>query len=100
MNAFHTAVKFFQDCGLFIYPSLFIMAMGLAIAIERFVFLNRSRSENRKLWSQVQPLLQNGRLKEAHGLTAKSDAAIGKIVSNGLDRLQSTRRREDIDASM
>jgi biopolymer transport protein ExbB len=100
MNAFHTAVKFFQDCGLFIYPSLFIMATGLAIAIERFVFLNRSRNENRKLWSQVQPLLQSGRLKEAHGLTAKSDAAIGKIVSNGLDRLQSTRRREDIDASM
>ncbi len=100
MNAFHIAVKFFQDCGLFIYPSLLIMALGLTIAIERFVFLNRSRNENRKLWQQVQPLLQGGRLKEAQTLTAKSDAAIGKIVSNGLDRLQTTRRREDIDASM
>ena len=26
MNAFDTAVKFFQDCGLFIYPSMLIMA--------------------------------------------------------------------------
>ena len=28
MNAFNTIVKFIQDCGLFIYPSLLIMALG------------------------------------------------------------------------
>ena len=33
MSAFQTVVKFFQDCGLFIYPSLLIMALGLSIAI-------------------------------------------------------------------
>ena len=49
MNAFSTFVKFFQDCGLFIYPSLLIMTLGVAIAIERFIFLNRARSENRKV---------------------------------------------------
>jgi len=35
MSAFATTVKFFQDCGLFIYPSLLIMSLGLAIAIDR-----------------------------------------------------------------
>ena len=69
MNAFSTAVKFFQDCGLFIYPSLLIMSLGLAIAIERFVFLNRARTENRKVWSQVLPMLQQGQFKEVHGIT-------------------------------
>ena len=54
MSAFDTAVKFFQDSGLFIYPSLLIMAVGLAIAIERFIFLNRARAENSRLWAQVQ----------------------------------------------
>ena len=34
MNAFDTAVKFFQDCGLFIYPSILIMALGVTIAVE------------------------------------------------------------------
>jgi biopolymer transport protein ExbB/TolQ len=100
MNTFDTAVKFFQDSGLFIYPSLLIMAIGLAIAIERFLFLNRARSENSKLWSQVQPMLQSGKFKEAHSVSSKSDAAIGKIVSNGLERMQSPGRREDIDAAM
>lgn len=100
MNAFQTAVKFFQDSGLFIYPSILIMAIGLSIAIERFIFLNRARSENRKLWEKVLPMLQGGRFKEVHSITAESDAAIGKIVSNGLQRMQSPGRREDIDAAM
>jgi biopolymer transport protein ExbB/TolQ len=100
MNAFQTAVKFFQDSGLFIYPSILIMALGVSIAIERFIFLNRARSQNRKLWDKVLPMLQGGRFKEVQGLTAESDAAIGKIVNNGLTRMQSPGRREDIDAAM
>jgi biopolymer transport protein ExbB/TolQ len=100
MSAFDTAVKFFQDSGLFIYPSILIMALGLAIAIERFMFLNRARAQNRKLWEQMLPMLQNGKFKEVHHISAKSDAAIGKIVSNGLQRMQSPGRREDLDAAM
>jgi len=100
MNTFSTAVKFFQDCGLFIYPSILIMSIGLAIAIERFIFLNRARSENRKVWAQVRPMLEGGKFKEVQGVTAKSDAAIGKIVSYGLARMQSPGRREDLDAAM
>ena len=38
MSLIDTAVKFFQDSGLAIYPSILIMAIGLAIAIERFIF--------------------------------------------------------------
>ena len=100
MNTFSTAVKFFQDCGLFIYPSLLIMALGLAIAIERFVFLQRARSENRRVWAEVKPMLEGGKFEEVQGVTAKSDAAIGKIVSYGLLRMQSPGRREDLDAAM
>ena len=100
MNAFDTAVKFFQDCGLFIYPSILIMALGVSIAIERFVFLNRARSQNRKVWSQVLPLLQGGQFKEVRVLTAASDSAVGKIVNYGLTRMQSPGRREDYDAAM
>ena len=100
MNALSTAIKFFQDCGLFIYPSLLIMSLGLAIAIERFVFLSRARSENRKTWSELLPVLQRGQFKEAQSMTSRSDAAVGKIVNYGLARMQSPGRREDFDAAM
>ena len=100
MNTFNTVVKFFVDCGPFLYPSLAMMTIGLAIAVERFIFLRRARSENRKLWDQLLPMLQGGKFKEAAGAVASSEAAIGKIVANGLARMQSARRREDIDHAM
>jgi biopolymer transport protein ExbB/TolQ len=100
MNAFSTAVKFFQDCGLFIYPSLIIMALGLTIAIERFIYLHRARGDNRQLWDKVLPLLQKSQFKDVYSLASQSDAAMGKLVANGLSRLQSSRKREDIDAAM
>jgi len=101
MNTFNTVVKFFVDCGPFLYPSLLMMSLGVAIAIERFMFLNRARSENRKLWEQVLPMLQAGKFKDVARLAGSSDSAIGKIVSNGLERMHSSdHRREDIDNAM
>ncbi len=100
METLNTVVKFFVDCGPFLYPSLAMMAVGLAIAVERYIFLSKARAENRKMWDKVLPLLQGGKFKEVAGLTASSDSAIGKIVSNGLTRMQSARRREDIDHAM
>jgi len=100
MTLFEFAVKFFQDSGVAIYFSIAIMAVGLSIAIERYIFLNRARNQNRKLWAQVLPMLQSGRFKEVHNVASSSDAAIGKIVANGLIRMQSPGRREDIDAAM
>ncbi len=100
MSVVDFAVKFFQDSGVAIYFSIAIMAVGLAIAIERFIFLRRTRTENRKLWDQVLPLLQSGQLREVHALTKGSDSAIGKIVSNGLERMKTARHRDDIDHAM
>jgi len=100
MNALNTAIKFFQDCGLFIYPSVLIMALGVAIAIERFIFLRNARSQNREVWAQMLPMLQKGQFKEVLGLTSRSDSAVGKIVNYGLTRMQSPGRREDFDAAM
>ena len=62
MTLIDSAVKFFQDSGLAIYPSILIMAIGLAIAVERYIFLRHAGSENRQLWSKLLPMLQSGRL--------------------------------------
>jgi biopolymer transport protein ExbB len=100
MSIIDFAIKFFQDSGVAIYFSIAIMAVGLAIAIERFVFLARARAANRRAWSQMLPLLQAGRMRELAPLAQKSDAAVGKIVANALDRMHTPHRREDLDAAM
>jgi biopolymer transport protein ExbB/TolQ len=100
MSTFDTVVKFFQDCGLFIYPSALIMALGVTIAVERYIFLSKAKSENRRVWSHILPLLQKGQLRDVQSIATNSDAAVGKIVSYGLSRMQSPGRREDFDAAM
>jgi biopolymer transport protein ExbB/TolQ len=77
------------------------MALGLAVAIERFIFLNRARTENRQMWDKMLPLLQNGRIDKVQSVAAGSgDVAIGKIVTYGLERLRTPHRREDVDLAM
>jgi len=100
METYSTVVKFFQDSGVFIYFSLLIMAVGVSIAIERSLFLARARRENRKLWDELLPMLQNGKFQQVYGATQRTETAIGKIVNNGISRLKTARRREDIDAAM
>ncbi len=100
METINLAIKFFRDCGLFIYPSLIIMALGLTIAIERFIFLSKARNENKKVWAQILPKLQKAKFKEVLEMTSTSDAAVGKIVNYGLTRMLSPGRREDYDSAM
>ena len=68
MDPLSTVIKFFQDCGLFIYPSALIMALGVTIAIERFIFLSKARNQNRKVWAQVLPMLQKGQLRDVQSV--------------------------------
>ena len=100
MSIYSTIVKFFQDSGVFIYPSIMVLSLGLAIAIERFFYISRSRKINREMWDELLPLLKTGKFQQVLQMTAKSDTAIGKIISYGLSRAKGARRREDIDAAM
>jgi biopolymer transport protein ExbB len=100
METYTTIVKFFQEGGFFMYPIALVMAVGVAVAIERYVYLSRATSTNRKMWDQLMPALQNGKYPQAMSITAKSDVAICKILNYGLMRVKSARRREDIEMAM
>ncbi|MFO1277945.1 MAG: MotA/TolQ/ExbB proton channel family protein [Sphaerotilus natans] len=95
-----TAIKFFQDCGPFLYPSLLLMALGLAIGIERLLFLQRAQRDNRRLWSRLKMLLESGQWREASALAMQSDAAMGRIVRAGIERMGAARNREELDAAL
>ncbi|MEM8983800.1 MAG: MotA/TolQ/ExbB proton channel family protein [Pseudomonadota bacterium] len=100
MNALDAVVNFFQNGGAFMYPILFVFGLGLAIAIERYTYLSVSGAKNRALWKKVVPLLKAGHFKQASEMTSKSGAAIGTVMSYGLYRIGSARRRDDIEKAM
>lgn len=100
METYTTIVRFFQEGGFFMYPIALVMAVGVAVALERYVYLSRATSTNRKMWDQLMPALQSGKYPQAMSITAKSDVAICKILNYGLMRVKSARRREDIEMAM
>jgi biopolymer transport protein ExbB/TolQ len=100
METYSTFVKFFQEGGFFMYPIALVMAIGAAVAIERYIYLSRAQVTNRKLWDELMPSLQGGKFQHAMAVTGKSNVAVGKILNYGLSRLKSARRREDIETAM
>src|ERR1035441_862233 len=93
-------VRFFQGGGEMMYPIAIVLVAGLAIALERFIYLTHVQLRNRGLWNQLVPLLQRGDFRQAVQLTSKSPSAIGQILSYGLARISSARHRDDIEKAM
>jgi biopolymer transport protein ExbB len=100
MNFFNTAVNFFKDGGMFLYPLALIFVVGVAIAIERFVYLTRETARNRSLWNSLVPPLAAGNFKQVAALTQTSKASIATILNYGLARIAHAKRRDDVEKAM
>ena len=100
MDTAGTIVKFFQDGGAFMYPIAIVAALGAAVAIERYLYLTQTAVGNRRIWNEVSPFLSQGDYRKALATTTGSNSAIGQILSYGLARVQSARRRDDIEKAM
>ena len=100
MDVYRNIVGFFQEGGLFMYPIVLVLALGAAIAVERWVYLTRSRSTNRRVWNQLQPLLSKGKYQQAYTICQKSKTAVSNILAYGLGRIKNARRRDDIEKAM
>ncbi|TNF38494.1 MAG: MotA/TolQ/ExbB proton channel family protein, partial [Gammaproteobacteria bacterium] len=96
----HTIVAFFQEGGFYMYPILVVFALGLAIAIERWIKLSNVRRVNRRVWEQVQPVLEEGDFDKAREIIAEDDSTIASLLNMGLARQGSVRRRDDIEIAM
>lgn len=100
METYATAVRFFQEGGVFMWPIVIVLALGLGVAFERWVYLTMARANNKLLWNKVTPFLKSGNFAGAMQITTKSKAAIAQIMTYGLNRVRSARRREDIEQAM
>ena len=100
MGSIYSMVAFFQKGGLFMYPILLVFAVGMAIAVERWFNLTRIRSANRKMWTQVQPVLAEGEFDKARELVDEDETTLSQMLAMGLARQGAVRRREDIEIAM
>ena len=97
---FYSIVGFFQKGGMFMYPILIVFAVGVAISVERWLQLTRTRNENRKMWDKIQPVLNEGEFDAAREMVNEDKSTISQMLSMGLARQGAVRRREDIEIAM
>ena len=100
MDFFYAIVRFFVSGGAFMYPILIVFAVGVAIAVERYITLTLVTSKNQVIWDKVQPLLANGEFDEAREMTSKDESTISQVLNMGLSLQGAVRRREDVEIAM
>jgi biopolymer transport protein ExbB len=97
---FYSMVAFFQKGGVFMYPILLVFAVGMAIAFERWVQLNRTQLANQKMWRLLQPVLVKGEFDKARQMANKDKSGMAQMLGMGLARQGAVRRRDDIEIAM
>ncbi|SFL83314.1 MotA/TolQ/ExbB proton channel family protein [Marinobacter zhejiangensis] len=100
MNFYSTIVSFFQEGGAFMYPIALVLIVGLAIAVERWVFLKRALVANKTAYGELLPLVSNKDYDKAEKVAQGNTSAIGRLMTVALDTMRSSPRRDDIHAAM
>jgi biopolymer transport protein ExbB len=93
---FHQELKkrFIEGGPGFMGIVLLCLILGLAIAIERIIFLNLSTTNSKKLTQDVEDALASGGINAAKEVCRNTKGPVASIFYQGLDRAD-----EDIDAA-
>ncbi len=100
MNFFDSAVKFLQDGGDFIYIIGAVLIVGLAIAIERWLYLSATFNKNKRALNELRPALKVGDLDKIKQSVENSNAPVSEVLQAGTARMSTQCRREDIEYAM
>jgi biopolymer transport protein ExbB/TolQ len=93
-------VKFFQTGGPFMYPILIVLALGIAIAIERFFYISKTESGTTKLWNKLISPLKTSDYANAKEITDSSSTPLALMLNYGFARQNASGDRDDIESAM
>lgn len=96
----HSIIKFIQAGDVWMYPILFAMFAGIGICVERFLFLRKTTIQNRNIWDEAFPLLAKGEFRKVQEMVKGSEAAIARILHQGIARISTAKRHEDVELAL
>lgn len=99
-SLFEFIVRFFIEGGPFMYVTLLVFLLGIAISLERFIYLNLVQSRNQGMWKILFPLMTQGKFKTALDEAKQSNSAIARILVYGLTRSTFATKHEEIEMAM
>ena len=80
--------RFIEGGPGFMGVILLCLILGLAVAIERIIFLNMSTTNTKKLAQNVEDALNNGGIEEAKEVCRNTRGPVASIYYQGLDRTE------------
>ena len=78
--------KFLEGGWQWMLPILVFLVLGLAVAIERILYLSLSTINSKKFIAKVEETLQNGGIEAAKEICRNTRGPIASIYYQGLDR--------------
>ncbi|VUD66104.1 Biopolymer transport protein ExbB [Thalassocella blandensis] len=93
-------IQFFQSGGPFMYAILAVMALGFAIAIERFIYIIKTQGKTNKVWKNITPMLQANDFDRAYDAVQKIKTPLSTVLQYGFARHKNNAKRDMIDAAM
>ncbi len=87
-QSFHQVVKqkFIEGGPLFMTPILLCLILGLALIIERIIYLNMSSTNTQKLLKDIEGALNSGGVDKAKQICRNTKGPVAGIFYQGLDR--------------
>lgn len=87
-TSLHAVVKkqFIQGGAMFMSFVLLALILGLALSIERIIYLNLSTTNTKKLLKKVEDALNNGGVDAAKDVCRNTRGPVASIFYQGLDR--------------
>jgi biopolymer transport protein ExbB len=95
-----TIIEFIQNGGPFMYPILVVLAVGLAICLERIIYLQATKAKNKKVWNAVFPQIAKGQFRQAMEVVRDNQSGIARIIAYGLERSRTAKRHDDVELAM
>lgn len=87
METLQSVIRFMQAGGAYMYIILAVFLLGLAIAIERWLYLTTTKSTNRRAWDELFPQLRSGDFQRAAQSASNSKTSIGNMIAFGLNSM-------------
>ncbi|MCK4710663.1 MAG: MotA/TolQ/ExbB proton channel family protein, partial [Gammaproteobacteria bacterium] len=87
MDTFNAIINFFQTGGAFMWPILIVLAMGMAIGLERYIVISKSQLSMRRTWGRLLPLLESHDYNAAVAMMSRSKTQLSTVLTYGFNRL-------------
>jgi biopolymer transport protein ExbB len=100
MDIFRVILDYFDKGGPVMYPILLASILGVAIAIERYIFLKKLENSKKKLLSISLEKINKGQVRDLMAIYDSENNTVSRIFKTAIETYLKGASKEDIENSI